>query len=103
MGENIEEKLQRQVREARRTEMTKAEVSKTDASTKMYAQFGKCFIQQEKAALETSLEAATEKYRGQIKKLKDSETYFNRQRDETAGNLNDMLQNLREMHEKGEA
>lgn len=87
------------MREARRTEITKSEVAKTEETVKIYGQYGRCFIHQEKPALDQQLAEATTKYQSTIKKTKDSITYFERQRDESTANLKEMLQTLQSMHQ----
>ena len=58
---------------------------------------GRCFIQQDKASLTKELEDATTKYQAQIKKTKDTQKYYERQREETSSNLQEMLENLKRM------
>jgi len=98
--ENLNEKMALYMREARRTELTKSEVAKTEESVTMYGQYGRCFIAQPKPALDKELEAATTKYQTTIKKTKDSITYFERQRDESSANLQEMLKSLQSMSQR---
>jgi chaperonin cofactor prefoldin len=58
---------------------------------------GRCFIQQDKEGMTKELEESTTKYQAQIKKTKDTQKYYERQRDETSGNLQEMLENLKRM------
>jgi len=95
--ETLEERLQAMLRDARRVELTKKEVALVDEGTTMFAQYGRCFVQQNKSALEESLEEQTKKYQAQIKKTRDSAQYYARQKDETSANLNEMLDTLRKM------
>ena len=64
----------------------------------MFNQYGRCFIEQDKAGLTAEYEAATIKYQNLIKKTKDTTTYYERQRDDTTSNLKEMLANLQQMH-----
>ena len=96
--ENLSERMANLMREARRTELTKGEVAKTEDGVPMFNQYGRCFILQDKAELSSELEATTTKYQNQIKKTKDTQTYYERQRDETTSNLKEMLANLQQMH-----
>jgi len=98
--ENLEEKMARLVRDARRTELTKGEVAKAADDTVMYSQYGRCFIQQSKEDLQAELDGTSVKVEAQLKKTTDSQNYYERQRSETSGNLQEMLKNLQQMAER---
>merc|ERR1712070_1339880 len=78
--ENLEERMIKTIKEARRCELTKTEVETIEESVPMYAQYGRCFLQQNKSDLQDELAKATTKYRAVVKKTKDSQEYFERQR-----------------------
>lgn len=93
---NLEEKIAKHKREARRVELTMSVVDHAKEDLTMYAQFGRCFIQQDKTTMVKNLGKATDNHQVILKKLQDSHAYYQRQREETTRNLNEMLESLRQ-------
>lgn len=95
--ENLEERMTKLMREARRQELTTKAVDAEDESVIMYAQYGRCFVQQDRSKLQLELHVASKKYQAQIKKTKDSQQYYEKQQQETTTNLQEMLQSLQHL------
>lgn len=61
---------------------------------KMYRQFGRMFLHQDKAPMLEQLEETAKKSQKEIKTVEDTMTYFEKQRKDAESNLREMMQQL---------
>lgn len=72
-----------------------------DEGQVLYRQFGRMFVQQDKAPMLEELEVSCKKSQKEVKTVDDTITYFEKQRSDAESNLRDMMTQLESQMSKG--
>merc|ERR1711865_208255 len=92
--EDMDERKGRQEKELRRAIMTAKEVDPIDENTALFKQFGRMFLHLPKVEIMDRLEEEANKSQKEVKTVKDTMTYFEKQRNDAESNLREMMTQL---------